>query len=195
MSVNLLNARFLALSFCKSVCLIFIAILWEKSDLSWITEKQFLTYNKGPLQEFSKIFYFDWNNIQILVWIVKDKKKAHRWSELNKSCALENECWLMKEDMSMATVDLLCEWFLYDTRNPGQWRDNLANRQLVPVGDMQARGHGWERRREHPGVVSYHILLKLGGLMFLFSILYFEQFQTYRKVERLVQPNNHLLFT
>lgn len=125
----------------------------------------------------------------------RQKKKAHRWSELNKSCALENECWLMKEDMSMATVDLLCEWFLYDTRNPGQWRDNLANRQLVPVGDMQARGHGWERRREHPGVVCYHILLKLGGLMFLFSILYFEQFQTYRKVERLVQPTNHLLFT
>lgn len=55
-----------------------------------------------------------------------------------------------------------------------------------------SRGHAgrraWVRKEEGtPVVVSYHVLVKLCGFMFLFSIFYFEQFQTYRKVERLVQ--------
>ena len=55
-----------------------------------------------------------------------------------------------------------------------------------------SRGHAgrraWVRKEEGTlVVVSYHTLVKLGGFMVLFSTLCFEQFQTYRKVERLVQ--------
>ena len=55
-----------------------------------------------------------------------------------------------------------------------------------------SRGHAgrraWVRKEEGtPVVVSYHVLVKLCGFMFLFSIFYFEQFQTYRKVGRPMQ--------
>ena len=57
-----------------------------------------------------------------------------------------------------------------------------------------SRGHAgrraWVRKEEGTLViVSYHTLVKLGGFMVLFSTLCFEQFQTYRKVERLVQQS------
>ena len=51
--------------------------------------------------------------MQSLVWVAKEQKKyGCRWSEFEKkSYALENECLLMKENVLMASVELLANDF------------------------------------------------------------------------------------
>lgn len=53
----------------------------------------------------------------------------------------------------------------------------FSQQTLIPLGDLWVGGHRWERMREHPLIVSYSMLFKLGNLAFFtFSFLFWKIF-------------------